>query len=295
MPPEAPALPSLWTSGPGPRHRFVSIAAAAAGLLALAACSGEAPAGQVAARVNGVEITIAELNEEARARDLTLEKNPALRSALIQEMVDRKLLVAEAKAQELHRTPRHILAERRMGEILLVQQLLAGEESSELSPERLRVFMAANPHAFAQRVTARADLLSFSGQPPPSLRQELTSAKNPGEIEAKLGAAGVSFHRSQEVWDSADPASPLWGGQIAASKGTLVLLPRGGGTIAAILSEVTPQPIPADQQVAVARALVSRSVAEQRMRKLLEQARAGATISYQPGFDPGRGAPHGQR
>lgn len=255
----------------------------------------------MAARVDGIEITVAELNEEARARGLAFDSNPGLRNALVQEMVDRKLLVIEAETRKLDQTPRYILAERRMREILLAQQLLADDETTELAPDRLRAFIAANPHAFAQRVTARADLLSLADPLSASMRNRLASATNLVAAEEMLRSAGIPFGRGQESWDSADPASPLWSGRVAASEGALVLLPRGEGTIVAVLSGVTPQPVPVEQQAAVASALVSRISAEQRMRQILERSRASSTIRYQPGFGPGAdnptvaGAPTGQR
>lgn len=106
-----------------PLHKLIG-AALVGSTLMLAACQQAAPSGQVIATVDGVEITLAELNGEASARNLAIATDPAQRAAAIADLVKRKLLVRAARAQGLDRTPQFVLAERRMREILLAQQVV---------------------------------------------------------------------------------------------------------------------------------------------------------------------------
>ncbi|MDP9086633.1 MAG: hypothetical protein M3N02_07715 [Pseudomonadota bacterium] len=96
--------------------------AAAAALLA--ACHPSLPSGQVIAVVDGVDVTLAELNAEARARNLAIGTDRAQRDLAIDDLVKRRLLVRAAEARGLDRTPEFILAERRAHDILLAQQLI---------------------------------------------------------------------------------------------------------------------------------------------------------------------------
>jgi hypothetical protein len=69
------------------------------------------------------------------------------------------------------------------------------------------------------------------------------------------------------------------------------MLARPGGTILGTVTTVQPAPVPADQQAAMARALMERGQAEQRMRALLDRAAASARITYNPEFAPPAGEP----
>ena len=82
-----------------------------------AGCSKAEPDGQVIAIANGEEITLGELNEEARARGLPIVNNRVLRESVIRDLIDRKLLVQEALRKKLDRTPQHLLAIRRLNEM----------------------------------------------------------------------------------------------------------------------------------------------------------------------------------
>lgn len=74
--------------------------------------------------VDGVEITLAELNAEARARNLAIGNDRATRDLAVADLVKRRLLVHAAEARGLDHSPAFILAERRAHDILLAQQLV---------------------------------------------------------------------------------------------------------------------------------------------------------------------------
>ena len=285
----------LWTETASGSYRFlkqVQWRLMLLSVLTVGACTDSAPKGQVVAVVNGAEITVAEINEEARARDLQVESDPSLRNAVIQELVERKLLAAEARAQGLEQTPHFVLAERRLREILLAQQLLAGpQQSAPVSRQQAQAFITANPLAFADRVLARADQLAFFAALDAGLRTKLRAADSVKEMAEHLLAAGIPARRSTETWDSADFDSPLARGEAAPMTGSRFLIQRNGASIIGIVASVTPQPVPPDEQIAFARALLSRFGTERRMRMLVNKARASAKITHQRGFEPETGDP----
>lgn len=105
----------------------MAAAALAAPALLIGACDRAPPTGQVVATVNGVEITLAELNAEGRARQWTIGTDRAQRDVALADLIKRKLLVQAATASGVQRTPDFILAERRLREVLLAQYLLDTE------------------------------------------------------------------------------------------------------------------------------------------------------------------------
>lgn len=253
-------------------------------LLALAACSDAVPEGQVIAVVDGTEITLSELNEEGRSRGLDIANDRANRDALLRELIERKLLVREAEARELDRSPDFLLAERRMREILLGQQLLAkaAREKGLVTDEQLRRFIAANPLAFGAREVVRVEAATLSGPLAPPLRQALVQAPDRAAMERLLAAAKVKATFRAENWDSAVPPQGLAGWPA----GTTFVLERGGVPIVGQIIVRQAQPVPADQQLAIARTMVEQQRAEQALAAIVGTARKTAEIAYQPDYAP---------
>jgi hypothetical protein len=113
------------TPASGRSRRLLNIIVGLQVIIFIVGCSKGEPKGQVIATIDGAELTLSELEAEARIRNLPIAANRTLRDALVTELVDRKLLVRAARARKLDATPEFILMQRRADEILLAQQLLA--------------------------------------------------------------------------------------------------------------------------------------------------------------------------
>lgn len=254
----------------------------------LQACANAAPQGQVIAVVNGEEITLSELNEEARARGLAIGDDRLARTSLVADLIDRKLLAQRAIKERLDETPEHILARRRADELTLVQQLVsnAAQHSHAPSLAQVRDAIAANPQAFARRRLLTVERLTF-----PTLRPEqrarLGGISSADALAARLASLGIPFSRSLETWDTAnlDAGSAE---RLEAADGKMVLLDLAGTTSAVAVLSVEPRPVPPTQLQSVATQWVANRQAQSRSRQLLKDARRTAAIRYQQGFDPQR-------
>ena len=245
------------------------------------------PEGQVVAKVNGEEITLAELNEEARARGLPISRDPRLRGALMKELVDRKLLVQEALRRKVDREPAYLLAKRRSEEILLAQQLLGDALTARnVSDEQLAKVIAANPQAFNERSASVIDRLVVDGSMPEPLRRQLLQAPSVEAMQQQLKLAGFEASRGQVTLDSAETSDSASTAILKLKAGEPFAVPVPGGVVAGKVIEVTAQPVPAEQQLAVAREWLRRRQAQAAVDRLLKQSRPSASIIYQPGFGP---------
>ena len=275
-----------------PGHRGSAIVGMASAFLLIAGCHQGQPAGQVIASVNGEEITIPEMNTEARARGLMIGDNPQLREGLLHDLIDRKLLVQLARQQRLDHTPEHLLSERRATEILLTQELLAARNRDQVpAPQELAAIIRSNPRAFDGRVGVEVDQINIFSPLSPGLRNQLNGAKSLDVVGAILAASRTPFSRSLELWDSAALPASTTDQLLAAQNRGVVLLPMPDGTIAAHVLSVVARPTPASQREQVARELLQSQRDQTLTKRLLERARASATIRYQPGFRPGQPAP----
>jgi EpsD family peptidyl-prolyl cis-trans isomerase len=262
-------------------------------LLLAVGCNQGPPKGQVIARVNGEEITIAELNEEARARSVVGANDPAVRGALLQDLIDRKLLAQEAVQEKLDRSPQHLIASQRMKEVLLAEQLLAsvGNDLRPLSTAELQEFTAANPTAFDRRTLLSVDQITFPRPSDPALIQRLKAAKALTEIEMILQEAALPQERSVKTWDSAVLPEASMKLLLGAQPGKPFLLPHGNSLIMGeVLSSLT-QPIEAEQRLRLASERLARERKDRSMRQMLEALRANAQIIHAERFAPNRAAP----
>lgn len=239
------------------------------------------------ALVNGTEITAAELNEEAQARGIPIGRDPALKAALIAELVDRKLLVQRAQEQGLDREPGYLLAKRRSDEILLAQQILAAStDNRRVSDPELKRYIAANPAAFARRALVTVDQLAITGRVPAEVQRALAEAPTIERTQQLAAAAGLPASRASETVDSGNPLDLRGPLLVGLRAGQSFVLPRPGGLIVGKVVTVVPQPVAADQQLQVARERLKQQRTQAALERLLEQLRPGAQVQYQPGFGP---------
>jgi EpsD family peptidyl-prolyl cis-trans isomerase len=262
-------------------------------LLLAVGCNQGPPKGQVIARVNGEEITIAELNEEARARSVVGANDPAVRGALLQDLIDRKLLAQEAVQEKLDRSPQHLIASQRMKEVLLAEQFLAsvGNDLRPLSTAELQEFTAANPTAFDRRTLLSVDQITFPRPSDPALIQRLEAAKALTEIEMILQEAALPQERSVKTWDSAVLPEASMKVLLGAQPGKPFLLPHGNLLIMGEVLSSLAQPIETEQRLRLASERLARERKDRSMRQMLGALRADAQIIHAERFAPNRAAP----
>jgi peptidyl-prolyl cis-trans isomerase C len=271
--------------GPARGRRLVRSLCAgtlAAFLLLSVGCNKPQPKGQVIVVVNGEEITIGELNEEARARGLSIGNDPRARASAVRDLVSRKLLVQEARRRKIDRTPEHLLASRRLDELLLVREFVGGTANpAPLTDAEVMAYVRAHPFAFDKRVLIRVSQIAA----PASFRASLGAAGSLDDVQALLQKAKVPARRTEEVWDSAQLPENLTA-RLLTSNGGLILLPGQGTTLAVQVTALTPQPVPADQQVARTRQWLEEQRSDAVLQKLIDNASVNASIDYQRGFEP---------
>ena len=267
----------------------IAIALLCASTAVVAGCAKKAPSGQVAATVNGKEITLQEINTELQASNIPASADKqTVQRALLQRVIERKLLMGAAEEKGLDKTPEYLAQKRRGEELLLIQNYAKQQLSGVPVPTQAQVdkFMTDNPGAFSQRQQLILDQIRFATPPNP---QTLTSLKDLHSMDAVAGELtrlGVRFERSDVGLDSA-ALPPSMAKQIEGLPPTEpFVIPQPGIMTVSVIKQRKPIPFDATASRPAAVAAWRQLRFTEALTSQLNALKGSAKISYQNGFGP---------
>jgi EpsD family peptidyl-prolyl cis-trans isomerase len=256
----------------------------------LAGCHKGVPEGQVAATVNGEEVTLQELNTEIQASNVPqgMDKQVAQREAL-QHIIDRKLLLAAARDKKIDKSPEFQAQKQRTDELLLAQNYAKQQLAAVPVPNDgdISKFMADHPNAFASRETLQLDQIRF--RPTAGDIKKLAVIQSDHSLDAvaaHLNSLGIKFDRVKAGLDTAQVPTDLIKEINGLPPGEPFVLPTNG--IITVNAVIGHQSIATDPTQARQGAVGAWR--QQQFTKLisdqLKTLRDGAKITYQNGFAP---------
>jgi peptidyl-prolyl cis-trans isomerase C len=256
--------------------------------LALSGCEKKAT-GQVAAVVNGDEITLQEVNAELGGANIPdgAQKEKA-RGLVVQRLIDKRLLEQQAKAAGIDRDPDFLTRQRQLNQSLLLEFYAKRAQDTLRVPDKSAIdsFIAAHPTNFAGRTILAVDQLRF---PPPSSRDALARMKDLHTIEAiaqYLGSQGIKFARGANKIDSAQVPALMMQQVLALPPGEPFIVPTPQGVVASVIVNKEAAPLPAEQAQPLAVQMMRSQALDAVIQQRLKDARGKAKIDYQPGFTP---------
>jgi EpsD family peptidyl-prolyl cis-trans isomerase len=250
-------------------------------VLALSSCNRKAE-GQTVAVVNDQEITASELNAEL-ANNQNVANAPdakQARAAVLQRLIDRKLLVQQAQKDGLDKSPEFLNQQRRLNDELLLNMLITRQlnTSQVPSPEEIKRFEAARPETFAKRETWTLSQVIYPLPKDQAVTNKLAAAKTMPEVEQILTSSGIQFRRDTKKIDTA-----VFPHQIYAQ---IDNLKPGGQAVASVITAREPNPLTPEQARAAALNGMKREQANKLVQDRVKSLRATAKIQYQPGYEP---------
>lgn len=263
-------------------QRAVSLLGIMAAGAILHGCGEKEAKGQVVGVVNGIEVTRRELAAEPEIANLGpgIDAQPLL-PQILGQVIDRKLVVAEAEKLKLDERPEFQTAKRRLEEVLLSQQLLQtwAREVPQPKPEEIKTFIAANPQMFGNRKLLLMDQIVAMGKVD---AKDLGPLNTPDEIAAYFNAKKIKFQRKRAPVDSADMPLVLFRQFMKAPPGAPIAVIQPSRVDVYTMLRVQDSPVPAAQADAIAKA----ALAKQAVGKRIQAMRKSAKITYQPGYEP---------
>lgn len=272
---------------------------AGAAALLLAGCGDKQPGGQVAATVDGDEVTLTELNAElanVNAPSKEADKKLLQRQAL-QRVVERKLLANAAREEDLDQTPEFVVRRQQLEEALLAQ-LLTQKVARGLSvPTATEIdrFMTTHPDMFAHRTIYALDQVRFPMPANPEPLKQLAAAKTMAEVTATLDKLGIKYERGNAALDSAQVPQPMLDQIRKVPAGEPFIVPAGNAVVVSLITGNKEVPLSGPEVRPMAANAARNVKLGEQLQQRLAAERAKAKIEYQPGFAPppgtGAGAP----
>jgi EpsD family peptidyl-prolyl cis-trans isomerase len=194
------------------RHlTIISAILISAALIAGCGESKDKPASQTAAKVNGDEVTVHQINAELqRAAGGNIPQGANTEAAskrILEGLIDQTLLVQQAKEAKLDRDPQVLqLLESSRRQILTQAYIDRQAAATPPTPDEIKDFYAKNPNLFERRrVYAFREFVFERAKFTDEIRNELNGAKSPAEIAKVLNTAGIRYRET----NSTRPAEAL--------------------------------------------------------------------------------------
>lgn len=249
-----------------------------------AATEGKAPT-QVAARVNGTELTVHQVNYALqRIPNLDKDRTEAASLQVVRNLVDQELLLQKALGDKLDRDPavmQALDASRRqiLAEAYMVRQL---GEPVEPSDAEVTEYFNQHPELFSKRKIYRLQEISINApkEKHEAIRAQLRTSKSLDDFAQWLKAENLPVKASQGV----KPAEQLPTGMLPQlakmPDGQAMMVNTPDGLMVIVLADSQTQPVTLEQaKPAIVRVLQTQ--ARQKAAKAeLDALKANAKIEY---------------
>jgi EpsD family peptidyl-prolyl cis-trans isomerase len=261
-------------------------------VIALAATSCQKkPTGQSVAVVNGEEITASELNDALTSDNVSAGADlKQARAAELQKLVDRKLIVQQAKSDGLDKSPEFLNQQRRSTEDLLINMLIGRQAKTQQVPTAAEInqFEASHPGMFAKREIWTLQQILYPLPKDAAVTAKIAAAKSLDEVAQALAAAGIQSTRGTKQFDTAILPPNVYAQLVNLAPGEPFIAPGPDKAVASVVSARQSAPLNPDQARQLALSQMRRESVSKLVLDRVKDLKAKAKIEYQPGFGPAK-------
>ncbi len=263
---------------------------------ALSGCGDKAEKkpGQALASVNGEEITVLQLNEELARSGATAAQQETARKQLLEALIDRQLLLAEATKEKVDRDPKVVQAVERAKSLILAQAYLQRRVGTVPRPSKAeaQAYYDGNPQLFANRKQFdMRQLILSTNDVSPEVKAAIDGAKSLDEVAAWMDEHKVAYTRAQLARSTAELPAQLTTRLLAMSKGQLFIIREGDRSMLISIADIKDTPVP----FAAAERQIEQFLMNKKTKELSEaevkRLRASAKVEYLNNTAPPAAAP----
>jgi EpsD family peptidyl-prolyl cis-trans isomerase len=246
----------------------------------------EGKASQAAARVNGAEITVHQINQLLEQQQgLRPEQADAASRKILEGLIDQQLAVAKAEEQKLDRDPQVLALLEATRRNILARAYVERTAVSGTTPptaDEIRKYFDAKPALFAQRKVYALQEFTVPATPEQTkgVIEKLKTVHTPNDYALAIQAAGLKFTTNQVTQPAEGLPMPIIEPLSKIGSGDSLFVTAKDGFKALLVLASKDQPVTFDQ----AKPAIEQYLTVERRRefaqKTMKDMRAAAKIDY---------------
>ena len=243
------------------------------------------PATQVAAKVNGTELTVGQV-------DFALQRNPNLDASqrkaaslqVVRLLVDQELLAQKALGDKLDSDPKVVQALDAARRQILAEAFMARKLGTPAEPSDAEVtaYFDAHPELFAKRKIYRLQEISIKAPQDrhEAIRAQLTASKTLNDFAAWLKAENLPIKAAQGVKPAEQLPKAILPRLAAMPDGQAMVVNAPDGLLVIVLADSQTQPVTLEQAKPAIVRLLQGEARQKAVKAELDALKAAAKIEY---------------
>lgn len=217
----------------------------------LSACGNkEKKSGQALVRVNGEEITVLQINDELMRAGVKAEQQEIATKQLLESLIDRQLILAEATRNKIDRTPEVVQAIERAKAQIITQAYLKNIVGKITKPSNSEIseYFQKYPEYFTQRKQYDIQQLIFPTKDFSSeLKAVIDSANSLEGVVAWMDSHNVKYARGKMSRNTSDLPEPIVAKFKEMKKGQLFIVNEGERSMLNSITDIKSSPVSAKE------------------------------------------------
>lgn len=240
---------------------------------------------QVAAKVNGTEITVHQVNFALqRIPNLDKAQSKAASLQVVRNLVDQELLVLKAEADKLDRDPAVVQALDAARQQILAEAYMSRKLGAPVEPTDAEVtaYFNAHPELFTQRKIYRLQEISIKApkDKQESIRAQLAASKTLSDFGAWLKAEKFEVKAGQGVKPAEQLPQEILPKLAAMPDGQAMIVNTPDGMTVVVLAGSQAQPVTLEQAKPAIARLLQGQARQKAAKAELDALKAAAKIEY---------------
>ncbi|KVW94670.1 EpsD family peptidyl-prolyl cis-trans isomerase [Thiobacillus denitrificans] len=261
------------------------------------AAAGEKAPTQVAARVNGTELTVHQVNYALqRIPNLDSEQSRPASLQVVRNLVDQEVLVQQAQTDKLDRDPTVVQALDAARRQILAEAYMGRKLGTPAEPSEAEVtgYFSTHPELFSRRKVYRLQEISIKApkEKHDAIRAQLTASKTLNDFAAWLKAENLPAKAAQGVKPAEQLPLAILPKLAEMPDGQAMVVNAPDGLLVIVLAGSQAQPVTLEQAKPAITRLLQTQTRQKAAKDELDALKAAARIEYMGEFvDAGKEAP----